>query len=211
MYKSHVILRDSIFVKSVVWNLKNNVAVLKLSQFGDESNAEWDKAVSEIVNSRPSVRGVVLDLRNNPGGYLNGSVYIASEFLKSGTVVIQEGLGQKQTYNVDRVGKLTDVPMVILINRGSASASEIVAGAMQDHRRAKLVGETSFGKGTIQDAEDLDSGAGLHVTVAKWLTPNGRWINSTGLTPDFKVEMNNSNLNSDPQLEKAVEILTGSK
>lgn len=204
------IARDNIIVKSVTLTYKNQVAVIKLSQFGDNSNDEWNKAVTEIVNKGSAVKGVVLDLRNNPGGYLTGSVYIASEFLASGVVVIQEdGNGQKQNYSVDRQGRLVNKPLVVLVNQGSASASEIVAGALQDYKRARLVGLPSFGKGTIQDAQDLEEGAGLHVTVAKWLTPKGRWINGTGLTVDEKVEMDIKDPTKDPQLEKAIAMLAG--
>lgn len=210
----YTIIRDTIVVKSVEVSFKNNVAVLKLSRFGDGTNDEWDKAVAQITQ-KPGVKGLVLDLRNDPGGYLSGSVYIGSEFLDAGAVVIQEDANkQRQFYNVDRPGKLLKMPVVVLINKGSASAAEIVAGALQDRKRAKLVGENSFGKGTIQNAEDLGQGAGLHVTVAKWLTPSGRWINGTGLTPDYKVDMDEKNLpagqagpDKDPQLEKALELL----
>ncbi|MBI3385239.1 hypothetical protein HY030_03560 [Candidatus Gottesmanbacteria bacterium] len=164
--------------------------------------------MTDIVNKGKDVKGVVLDLRNNPGGYLTGSVYIASEFLASGVVVIQEdGNGQRQNYSVDRQGRLVNKPLVVLVNQGSASASEIVAGALQDYKRARLVGMNTFGKGTIQDAQDLEEGAGLHVTVAKWLTPNGRWINSTGLTVDDKIEMDQKDPTKDPQVDKAIEIL----
>ncbi|MCL5675695.1 MAG: S41 family peptidase [Patescibacteria group bacterium] len=201
------ITRDTITVKSVELTFQDNVAVLRLSRFGDTTNDEWDKAVSQILTT-PKVKGVVLDLRNDPGGYLSGSVYIASEFLKAGAVVIQEDANkQRQYYNVDRAGRLLNMPLAVLINKGSASASEIVAGAMQDRNRGKLVGETSFGKGTIQNAEDLGNGAGIHITVAKWLTPNGRWINGTGLTPDYAVGMDEKNPDKDPQLLKAVQLL----
>jgi carboxyl-terminal processing protease len=102
---------------------------------------------------------------------------------------------------------LTETPVVILINKGSASASEIVSGALRDHNRAKLVGETSFGKGTIQQAEDLGGGAGLHVTIAKWLTPNGIWVHQKGLEPDVKVDLDKNNPEQDTQLQKAIEEL----
>lgn len=201
------VVRDTIRVLSVDLTFKNNIAVLKLSQFGDSSNAEWDKAVNQIVTKK-DISGLVLDLRNNPGGYLNGAVYIGSEFLNGGNVVVQEdGNGLKHSYAVDRKGRLLNIPMLVLINKGSASASEIVAGALQDRKRAKLVGENSFGKGTIQDAQDLDEGAGLHVTIAKWLTPNGRWINGTGLSADYKIEMDEKDPTKDPQMEKALELL----
>ncbi len=200
--------RDNILVKSVELKFINNIAVLKLSQFGDNSNTEWDNSVTSILNRGSQVQGVVLDLRNNPGGYLDGSVYIASEFIKNGVVVIQDdGNGGKQEYPVNRPGRLVEKRLVVLVNKGSASASEIVAGALQDYGRAKIVGENSFGKGTIQDAQDLNEGAGLHVTVAKWLTPKNRWINGTGLTVDVNVPMDEKDPTRDPQLDKAIELL----
>ena len=131
----------------------------------------------------------MLDVRNNPGGYLNDAVFIASEFLRSGVVVIQEDDTKNQEMlAVSRRGVLLEQPLIVLINKGSASASEIVAGALRDHKRAKLLGDKSFGKGTIQQAVDVDNGASLHISVAKWLTPNGTWINKVGLEPDIKVE-----------------------
>ncbi len=202
------ITRENIVVKSVTLSFKNQIAVIKLSQFGDNSNDEWNKIITEIINKGSEAKGVVLDLRNNPGGYLTSSVYIASEFLANGLVVIQEdGSGQRQNYSVDRQGRLINKPLVVLVNQGSASASEIVAGALQDYKRARLVGVSTFGKGTIQDATDLEGGAGLHITVAKWLTPNGRWVNNTGLTVDDKIEMDPKDPSKDPQLDKAIELL----
>ena len=124
-------------------------------------------------------------------------------------VVLQENAGgYRQTYNVNRTGRLISGPLVVLINKGSASASEIVAGALQDRGRAKLVGDGSYGKGTIQDAEDLPGGAGLHVTIAKWLTPKGTWIHGKGLTPDVKVENDDKKPDEDLQQNKAIELLT---
>lgn len=229
------VVRDDINVASVEWNFKNihcnndtinqcqiiatdcpncqKVIYLKLSRFGDTTNDEWVKAVDEIIKqtqslSKNSVKGIIFDLRNNPGGYLTGSVFIASEFLKSGTVVIQEkASGEKTTYNVDRTGRLFEQPLVVLINKGSASASEIVAGALLERGRAKLVGETSFGKGTIQEAQELDGGAGLHITTAKWLLPNSKWINGTGIDPDVKAINDENKPDEDVQLQKAVETL----
>ncbi len=204
--------RETILVKSVEWQKKDGVAYLKLSRFGDQTNSEWEQAVQEILLAyqKGEVKGLVLDLRNNPGGYLSGAVFISSEFLSPGTVVVQQEQtgGIRQSYSVDRQGKLLTIPSVVLINKGSASASEIVAGALRDWNRAKLVGETSFGKGSIQEAEDLPGGAGLHVTTAKWLLPKGDWINGKGITPDIEVKMDANNPTADPQLEKAVELLT---
>lgn len=228
------ITRDTITVKSITsWTksikdvegvsktdtLKNaandKVVYIRLSQFGDSTNDEWQKiantVASEMRNDK-SIKGVVFDLRNNPGGYLTDAVYIASEFIKDGVAVMQEDKnGERTSYDVSGKGILTDVPVIVLINGGSASASEIVSGALRDHKRAKLVGEKSFGKGTIQQAEDLGGGAGLHVTIAKWLTPSGTWVgngkNGTGLTPDVVVAIDQKDPSHDVQLEKAIEAL----
>jgi len=126
---------------------------------------------------------------------------------QTGRVVIEDDVINKKTLYANRNGQLTSSPLVILINRGSASASEIVAGALRDNKKTKLIGETSFGKGTIQQAEDLGQGAGLHVTIAKWLTPNGTWVNGKGLTPDIGVKLDPNNPTHDTQLEKAVQEL----
>jgi len=229
------VIRDEIKVPSVEWEAKkipsscwqggkceevkeecgncDLVFYIKLTRFGDQTSDEWTKAVTEIndkINSlsKSKVKGLVLDLRNNPGGYLMGSVFIASEFLNDGIVVSQEyASGQKQNYDVDRSGTLLTIPMVVLINKGSASASEIVAGALRDRKRAKLVGETTFGKGSIQEAQEMSDGSGIHITTAKWLTPSGKWVNSTGLEPDFSVSQDEAKPDTDFQLEKAIEVL----
>lgn len=211
------IVRDTIVVKSVEWAQKEKdgkkVAAIHLSRFGETTDDEWTSVVSEITQMRQtsgnSFKGVVLDLRNNPGGFLSGAVFIASEFLPDGVVVMQENAqGERQNYTVNRVGKLLRDPVVVLINKGSASASEIVAGALSDRGRAKLIGEKSFGKGTIQEAQDLSEGAGLHITTAKWLTPEGHWVNETeGLTPDIEVKPDEKDPTKDVQLDRAIEEL----
>jgi len=210
--REFTLIRDTIIVKSVEVSYKNTssgkkVAVVKLSRFGERTEAEWNEAVSGLLLA--SSEAVVLDLRNNPGGFLEGAVFIASEFLDGGTVVLQENSeGEKTSFKVSRTGKLTKIPVSVLVNKGSASASEIVAGALQDRGRAKLIGEKSFGKGTIQEAHDLAGGTGIHITVAKWLTPNGRWVNDTqGLEPDVIIESEKEDTKGDPQLEKALELL----
>lgn len=209
--KTLSLTRDTIIVKSVEVSYKNTaskkVAVIKLSRFGERTQDEWNKVVSDILSADPDA--LVLDLRNNPGGFLEGAVFVASEFLDGGEVVSQENSeGEKTTFKVSRVGKLTGLPMTVLINKGSASASEIVAGALQDRKRAKLIGERSFGKGTIQEAQDLAGGTGIHITVAKWLTPDSRWVNDTqGLEPDVKIEADKEDSTKDLQLDKALEML----
>ena len=227
------IVRDVITVKSVAMNIQSakcsntgctNVskdscsgdsctefAYIRLSQFGDNTNQEWTslvKGISDKINQDKNIKGVVLDLRNNPGGYLTDAQFIASEFLLMGTKVVGEDPCSQLdcSLTVQRQGALTDpkIKVVVLINKGSASASEIVSGALKDNNRAMLVGETSYGKGTVQQAQDLGDGAGLHVTIANWLTPNGTWVNGKGLTPDVSVSLDPKNPSEDTQLEKAV-------
>lgn len=206
--------RDTIVVKSVEFSQKETpggkrVAYIQLTRFGERTFDEWTEAVSDALATAP--QGIILDVRNNPGGYLDGAVYIGSEFISSGDIVIWENAkGEKNGLKVNRPGKLLQIPMVVLINKGSASASEIVAGAIQDTKRGKLIGDQSFGKGTIQDTKDLPGGTGIHITTAKWLTPLERWIHNTGLTPDIKVVPTDEELKEltkDVQLDKALEEL----
>lgn len=223
------ILRSTILVRSAQWEktywqktdsrFKKDdkctscpaVAQLTLTRFGDQTNKEWNQAVSEIKEQidSGSIKGVVLDLRNNPGGYLQGAVFIAAEFLEQGLVVVQQEYndGKKETYSVVKSGNLLKVPLVVLINKGSASASEIVAGALRDYNRAKLVGEKSFGKGSIQEAQDLPGGSGLHITIARWLLPKGDWINGKGVDPNTAVSLDEKDPTLDTQLEEAANSL----
>ncbi len=210
------IVRQQIIIASVELSYEKNIAILKVNQFGDNTNDEWDKAVDEIKSKwiNKQIIGLVLDLRDNPGGYLESSVYLASELLPLGKLVVKQEAtlyGDKE-YRVSKIGKLQDVPLTVLINKGSASASEILAGALRDHKRAQLIGEKSFGKGSVQEALDLKEDAGLHVTVAKWVLPNGDWINSRGIEPNVKVvneikEGNTITQETDKQLEKAIQLL----
>lgn len=209
------ITRDTIVVKSVTVSFKkqNNgkdIAVITLSRFGEKTDDEWLSAISQISGKGNNISGVVLDLRNNPGGFLDSSVFVASEFLAQGTkIVTQESTTEgTKTYYSNRAGKLLDVPLVVLINKGSASASEIVSGSLKDNKRAKLIGEKSFGKGSVQEAEDLEGGAGLHITIAKWITPSGVWIHGKGIEPDVVIKNDDKKPKEDKQMDKAVEILT---
>lgn len=205
--------RDTIIVKTVDLTMKNTptgkqIAYIRLSGFGEKTDNEWDTVITEALDKSP--QGVIVDVRNNPGGYLESAVYIGSEFVSNGPVVLQEDAqGHRQELNVMRNGRMLKIPLVVMINKGSASASEILAGAMQDKKRGTLVGEQSFGKGTIQSTEDLPQETGIHITTAKWLTPSGRWIHGTGLTPDVAIEYKPDDKNplKDNQLDKAIEVI----
>ncbi len=209
--KEVMMARDTIVVKSVELSWvgeDKKVALLKLTRFGGRTETEWEEAVKEINSQK--AKGVILDLRNNPGGYLQGAVRYAGEFLPRGKVVVQQKNSQDkvESYSVDFNGKLLKEPLVVLVNQGSASSSEILAGVLRDYKRAKLVGEKTFGKGTIQEALDLGEGAGLHVTTAKWLLPLGQWVNETkGIAPDEEVKNDPEKPEEDLQLEKALEIV----
>lgn len=188
------------------------VAYLQLSRFGDHTNDDWLKAVDEVLSIKKNngtLAGLIFDLRSNPGGYLDGSVFIASEFVDKGVIVSQVNSdGTKQEYPVDRKGKLLDIPLIVLVNKGSASAAEIVAGALRDYKRAKLVGETTFGKGSVQTPQELKGGAGLHITTGKWLLPKGDSISKVGVKPDVEVKLDDDvTASTDAQLAKAVELL----
>ncbi|HET9946989.1 MAG TPA: S41 family peptidase [Patescibacteria group bacterium] len=188
----------------------NSVVYVRLSQFGDNTDQDWSNLVASLLPKIKSQnpKGMILDLRNNPGGYLTDAVFIAGEFLPQGTsVVIQDTGTDKTTLSVNRDGNLMTIPLVILINKGSASASEIVSGSMRDNGRAKLIGDTSFGKGTVQQALDLGNSSGLHVTIAKWLTPKGTWVHGKGLTPDVSVALDEKDPSHDSQLEAAIQEL----
>lgn len=206
--------RDTIVVPSVELSFveKNGkkVAHIRLSQFGGRTMEEWAKAVDTIIADK-AVTGIIFDVRNNPGGYLNDAIAIASEFIPDGIVVKQQGKTESIPYYATGKGRLTKYPVVVLMNKGSASASEIVSGALHDRKKSLLIGENSFGKGTVQDAQELPSGAGLHVTIAKWILPGGDWIHGTGLKPDIEVKIDPADIaklrdeKKDPQLDRAVD------
>jgi len=206
------VTREKITIKSSTGEmLDNGIAYIQITTFGDKTTPELLETLKELMSQNP--KGIILDLRNNGGGYLNTSVEVASQFISDGVVLYEQyGDGKRTTYDVIPGGMATDtnIPMLVLINQGSASASEIVAGALQDSGRAKLVGETSFGKGSVQNWIPLsgDNGA-VRITIAKWLTPNENTIHETGLTPDVVVERTEEDFKAglDPQLDKAVEVL----
>ncbi|MEK7500545.1 MAG: S41 family peptidase [Patescibacteria group bacterium] len=205
------VVRDNIKIPTIKWEIKNDkIAYVQLFNFGQTAPSEFRRKMIEVLRS-PADR-IILDLRNNPGGFLEVSQDIAGWFVEAGSVVAIEDFGDGKTieYKSSGNGVLKNVPVVVLINEGSASASEILAGALRDLRGVKLVGVKSFGKGSVQELANLSKGTSLKVTVAKWLTPSKKSIMNDGLEPDVKVEMSKDDIENmkDPQLEKAIEIIT---
>jgi len=205
------IVRGLIEIPSLKLEIKeNNIAYLRIYQFSENAAYDFSGAAVEILNS--PAQKIVLDLRDNPGGYLEVAQDIAGWFLKEDSIVALEdkGIGkEKRLFKAEGNTKLSTYPVVVLINGGSASGSEILAGALRDNRGVKLIGETSFGKGSVQELEELREGSSLKITTAKWLTPNGESISEKGLEPDIKIEMTEADYQSgkDPQLDKAIEVL----
>jgi len=190
--------------------LENQIGYIHIYTFGANTTSELRAAIQDLIDQ--DVQGLVVDLRYNGGGLLTTAVEVASEFLPKGNVVLYEqyGDGSRDTHTTIAGGLATDIPIVVLINEGSASASEVVAGALQDLERGELVGVTSYGKGSVQNWVPLNNDQGaVRVTIAKWLTPNERTIHEIGLTPDVEVEITDEDYKAerDPQLDKAVEIL----
>jgi len=205
------IIRDTIKVPSIDWSLKNgDIAYIQIYQFDDNLSSDFETTALEILQS--SAKKIILDLRDNPGGYLNVAEEIAGWFLEKGQIVTIEDFGKskpQQTYKTNGNSSLASYPLVVLINQGSASASEILAGALRDNRNVKLIGTKSFGKGCVQEVVDLSGGSFLKVTIANWLTPKGSSISEVGLTPDVKTDITDQDMENkkDPQLDKALEII----
>jgi C-terminal peptidase (prc) len=188
--------------------LANNIAYIQITQFGETAASDFHTQLSQLMAQNPA--GLVLDLRNNPGGYLTAAIAIASEFIDHGVIVSEKNSdGSKTPYNATSGGLATSIPMVVLVNGNSASASEIVSGAIQDDGRGKLVGELTYGKGSVQEYFPLNDGGLARITVAKWLTPNGRTIDKIGLTPDQVVALTQADITAglDPQLDAALKLL----
>jgi len=196
--------RDEIVVKSVelfmVENQGKKVAHLKISRFGERTESEWNEAVKEILANKKQLKGIVLDMRNNPGGFFDTSIELASDFLAKEVVVQQKSRLTTHEYRGNGSGRLKGIPLVVLVNKGSASASEILAGALRDDLGIKLVGEKTFGKGTVQDRRELSNGGGLHVTIARWLLPKGGWIHKEGIPVDVESK-------DDPETKEVDEAL----
>jgi len=209
--KEFKITRAVIEIPSLKLEVKDsNIVYLKLYQFTEKASFDFNKTAIDILNS--PAQKIILDLRNNPGGYLEVAQDIAGWFLEKGQVVVIEDFGKEkkqEVYKVQGNSLLLSYPIVVLINQGSASASEILAGALRDNRDIKLIGEKSFGKGSVQELEKLREGSSLKITIANWLTPKGKLITDVGLEPDIKVEMTEEDYEQgkDPQLDKAIEII----
>jgi carboxyl-terminal processing protease len=203
------IIRDTIEVKSVILEFKEKVAYVRITKFGEETDKEFDKIANEIIMR--GATGLVLDLRNNPGGFLERSITVASRLIPKDRVVVieEDSTGKRLNLNTQGGDKLNYLPIVVLINEGSASASEILAGALRDDLGIKLVGKKSFGKGSVQELMNLPGDSSVKITVAKWLTPKGDYIMEKGILPDVEVNltMEDFNKGKDPQLDKALEII----
>lgn len=205
------LVRAHIIVPSVTGKmLEDKIAYVQLLTFGDKTSKELRSALESLLAEEPI--GLIVDLRNNGGGELRTAIQVASEFVGEGVIMFEEyGDGRRETYSAIEGGLATEIPLVVLVNEGTASASEIVAGAIQDHERGRLVGSVTFGKGSVQNWVPLEQDQGaVRVTIARWLTPDGRTIHESGLKPDISVELTeaDSQAERDPQLEKAVEILS---
>lgn len=202
------IARDVIKIPTLKWELRNkDIAYIQLFNFHERASQTFDQAAKEVLNS--SARNIVLDLRGNPGGILQEAVAIGGWFIDKGTPVALEhfGNGESRTYESSGPAKLKGFPLAILIDRGSASASEILAGALRAHNNAILVGEKTFGKGTVQIVKDFRDGSALRVTTSQWFLPNETSIDKEGLAPDILQAKEGVNEKEDPQLQKAIEAL----
>lgn len=204
------IVRDTIKIPILKWEIKDdNVAYIQIYHFTENLPVEFRRIVDQVKDL--GLRGMVLDVRNNPGGYMEVAVDIASWFLPKGELVVIEDFGEGERPNEFRsrgYEEFENLPIVILVNEGSASASEILAGALRDIRGVTVVGAQTFGKGSVQQLEKLKGGSSVKITIAKWLTPSGCSINDEGITPDVEVEMTMEDIDQmlDPQLNKALEL-----
>lgn len=202
--------RAKITIKSVTYNIdKNKIATIKISQFGDDTTDLLKKAAEDLA--KQNLKGIIIDLRNNPGGYLDAAVDASSLFIDNGKTITWEKSkdGKEKEIKTTLDPVLKKFKTVVLINGGSASGSEIMAGSLKDYKQATLVGEKSFGKGSVQEIENLPDGSAVRVTVAKWLTPNKTMINGDGIKPDIEIKLTDEDFKNqkDPQSNKAIEII----
>jgi len=204
------ITRAQIVVPVVEYEmLENNIGYVALYTYGDNSTEQLRAAIADLLSQ--GAAGLIFDLRDNGGGYLNTAIEVVSEFIGNGVVMYEQfGDGTTLTYEAIPGGQATEIPLVVLVNENTASASEITAGAIQDLGRAPLVGALTYGKGSVQNWVELDDNAGgVRVTIARWLTPDGRQISDVGLTPEYIVDYTLEDFEAglDPQLDKAIEVM----
>ncbi|MEW6617005.1 MAG: S41 family peptidase [Patescibacteria group bacterium] len=208
--KEFKITRKVVVVPTLDWEMKpDGIAYFRLYNFNaNVPSLFFDSALKSLVSG---TTGIVLDLRNNPGGFLDVATNLSGWFLPRGEIAVKERFYSSEEKNFYANGNqsLANIPVVVLVNEGSASASEILAGALRDQRGAKLVGEKTYGKGTVQEVDTLKDGSSIKISIAEWLTPNGHSINKRGLTPDVEVKITEDDIKNkkDPQLEKAIELL----
>ena len=194
------VVRDDIAVPSVKLEVKNNIAHITLESFDNNTAAQFTDIAKQI--RKQNVRGIVLDLRDNPGGYLESAVQIASQFLSPGSVVVSERGKTETMHRASGGGVLRGIPVAVVINHGSASAAEILAGALLDNIKAPIIGTQSFGKGSVQEVLDMVDGSSLKVTIAKWYTPSGTSIDKEGVKPTIEVK-DDEETKQDEQLDRA--------
>lgn len=207
---SITIVRDQIKIASVKWEvLDGNIGYIRVSQYGEDTNSLMERAANELKDKK--VKSVLLDLRGNPGGLLSSAIDMAGMWLTNGKTILQEKRGGVvvETYTAKGTGSLKGLPTAVLINAGSASASEIVAGALRDNNVARIFGEKSYGKGSVQELQMLPNGSELKVTIARWYRPNGQNIDKKGIKPDTEVKMTDEDYDNkrDPQKDAALTFL----
>ncbi|MDD5039789.1 MAG: S41 family peptidase [Patescibacteria group bacterium] len=205
------VTRDVVNVESVQWSIKgtvnNPIAYVSIVHFTSETYNDFQAMINDVIVKNPV--GMVLDLRNNPGGYLDTAIQVAGEFLEEEVIVIEDTIDAQHEYRSESNARLREMKLVVLVDGGSASAAEIVAGALQDHGRAVIIGEKTYGKGTVQDYEQFTDGSSLKLSIARWLTPLGRSIQDEGIAPDVVVQLTEEDYNNDrdPQLDAAMQQL----
>ena len=202
------IVRDKIPLESVLLRSRpgDEIAHIRLTDFYGDTAEKLRSTINEVVAD--GAKALIIDVRNNPGGLLSSAIDVTSQFLEDGLVLYEvDGAGRRTNFRVRHGGVATDIPMVVLTNEGSASASEILAGAIQDHDRALVIGAKTFGKGTVNSFRRLSNGAGLYMSVARYYTPAGRQIEDMGVEPDIEVTARDQQTADTDQLNKALEIL----
>lgn len=209
--KEYKVTRAIVNVPTLDWEMKSGgIAYFRIYNFNANLSPAWDRAAAQALLKSP--KGVIIDVRNNPGGFLDIATDILEWFVPRGKVLVQEkfGTGENQKIVSNGNGAFANIPVVVIINEGSASASEIVAGALKDLRNAKIIGVKSFGKGSVQEVQTLDNGSMVKISIAEWLTPYGTSINKKGISPTDEVKLTDTDVTKkrDPQLQKAINLLT---